>query len=103
MSFRRYAEQVIREETPAHILPKICWISKDDMTVFEKLYRDWIYLKSGKDGSNRLYKLQAFIDELYAVKNVFPSSQLFACDAAEDKTKFILSQTTLGTANKSGS
>jgi hypothetical protein len=102
MAFRRYAEEVIREETPAHILPKICWISKDDMTVLEKLYKDWIYLKSGKDGSNRLYKLQAFIAELYAVKNVFPSNQLYDCDAAEDKAKFILSQTALGTANKSG-
>ena len=102
MTFRRYAEQVIREETPAHILPKICWISKDDMTVFEKLYRDWIYLKSGKDKSQRLYKLQAFIDNLYAVKNVFPSNQLYDCDAAEDKAKFILSQTALGTANKTG-
>ena len=30
MDFRRFVEEAIRQETPAHILPRICWIAKED-------------------------------------------------------------------------
>jgi hypothetical protein len=29
INFRRYAERIIRTETPAHLLPKICWIGNE--------------------------------------------------------------------------
>jgi hypothetical protein len=95
MRFRRWAESVIREETPAHIQPRICWISKDDMAALEKLYRDWIYLRSGRDTAGRTETLTAFYDRLFRVKNVYPVQSLRECDAGTDK--FILGQTALGT------
>jgi uncharacterized protein len=97
MNFRRWAEEVIREETPAHVQPKVCWISKADMTKLEKLYRDWITLRSGKTNAGRLQKLTDFITELYAVKNVYFTQSLHECDSPDDQEKFILSQTALGT------
>jgi hypothetical protein len=100
MEFRRYAEQLIRAETPAHILPKICWISEEDMLLFEEKYRDWIYLKAGADITNRANKLNDFIEILFAVKNVYPSQALHECDCGEDMSKFILGQTSLGTMEK---
>ncbi len=95
MAFRRFAEEVIREETPAHILPKICWISKKDMALLEKAYRDWIFLKAGRETTERAEKLTAFIETLFKVKNIYPSQKLYGCDSEE--TKFILGQTALGT------
>ena len=97
MEFRRFAEQVIREETPAHILPKICWISKEDIASFEKLYQDWIYLKAGAETVQRNEKLTSFIKKLFEVKNVYPSQNLHECGSGEDRPKFILGQTALGT------
>jgi hypothetical protein len=94
MPFRRFVEEIIREETPAHILPKICWISKEDMSVLENAYHDWILLKSGKDGNDRLKKLQKFIASLYEVRNIYPSELLRACDTNE--SKFILGDTAIG-------
>ncbi len=94
MPFRRFVEEVIREETPAHILPKVCWIGKEDMAMLEKAYRDWIYLKSGKEGNDRLIKLKAFIEALFEVKNSYPSEMLRACDTNE--AKFILGDTAIG-------
>jgi hypothetical protein len=94
MPFRRFVEEIIREETPAHILPKICWISKEDMSVLENAYHDWILLKSGKDGNDRLKKLQKFIASLYEVRNIYPSELLRACDTNEPK--FILGDTAIG-------
>lgn len=29
INFRRYAERIIRTETPAHLLPKICWVGNE--------------------------------------------------------------------------
>ncbi|WP_310425622.1 hypothetical protein [Chamaesiphon sp. VAR_48_metabat_135_sub] len=97
MNFRRFAEQVIREETPAHILPKICWASKQDTIAIEQLYRDWIYLKAGVDTTESQAKLSKFITQLFAVKNIYPSQKLSECDAPENQPKFILGQNTLAT------
>ncbi|BAY09887.1 hypothetical protein [Calothrix sp. NIES-2098] len=100
MNFRRFTEQVIREETPAHILPKICWIDKDNMAELEKLYRDWIYLKAGVEKVNREEKLRNFIQKLFAVKNVYPQEKIRECDSGENQRKFILGRTILGSSNE---
>ncbi|MEG3437610.1 hypothetical protein V0288_10815 [Pannus brasiliensis CCIBt3594] len=94
--FRQFVEEVIREETPAHILPKICWIDQENMAEFEKLYREWIYLKAEVDTGDRTEKLQKFIEKLFAVKNVYPPRKLHECDSEENQAKFILGQTILG-------
>jgi hypothetical protein len=100
MEFRRFAEEVIRSETPAHILPKVCWISKDDMAVLEKCYRDWIYLKAGVETAQCSEKLQALIDILFSAKNIYPTQKLYECDSGDDQPKFILGQTSLGTGEE---
>ncbi len=97
MEFRRFAEEVIREETPAHILPKICWIDRDYLSVLEKQYRDWIYLKAGAETSQRQNKLENFINTLFAVRNVYPTQRLQECLAGDPRDKFILGSTILGT------
>jgi len=94
MQFRQFMEEVIREETPAHILPKICWISKEDMALLEEAYRDWIYLKPGREPADRKEKLERFIQALYEVKNIYPTQQLRDCNNNNDK--FILGSTSLG-------
>ncbi len=96
MDFRRFAEAVIREETPAHILPKICWINEDDMAELETLYRDWIYLKAGVEKEDRRNKLKNFIDKLYKVKSVYPQQKIRECDSEEGEDKFILGRSVLG-------
>ena len=103
MNFRRFVEEVIREETPAHILPKVCWISQDNMTELDKLYRDWIYLKAGVgnnvDKDERREKLQKFIKKLFEVKNVYPQANLSDCNSSETRPKFILGRTAIGNKN----
>jgi len=97
MDFRRFAEEVIREETPAHILPKICWISKEDMARLEKDYRDWIHLKAGAEKAQRGEKLSRFIETLFTIRNVYPKEHLHECDSGQEQPKFLLGLTALGT------
>ena len=99
MDFRRFAEEVIREETPAHILPKICWVDKDDMAMFERQYRNWIYLKAGAETAQRQDKLAAFFEILFAVRNVYPPRQLRECRGGDEQPKFLLGRSALGTMN----
>lgn len=40
--YRRFAEQKIRYETPAHLYPRICWISRWQMRQLELAYQAWI-------------------------------------------------------------
>ncbi len=93
--FRAYAERVIRAEVPAHILPKICWISKEDMAAVEKTYQDWIKLKCGRTRAGRRQKIQRFIDALNSAKNVYPVERLHECDG-EQREKFVLGRKALG-------
>lgn len=93
MHFRRFVEDVIREETPAHILPKICWISEADMATFQTAYREWLDARAAGDGSAALKTL---VERLATVKNVYPRQKLAPCDA-KDKDKFILGRAALGT------
>lgn len=41
LNFRKYAEKIIREEIPAHIFVKVCWIARDAMAAFEEAYAVW--------------------------------------------------------------
>jgi len=97
MKFRRWAESVIRAEVPAHLQPRICWIGRDDMAELERRYRDWIYLRAGRETAGRTGKLTALRDVLVRARSVYPTQQLNECDAPENVTKFILGQTALGT------
>jgi hypothetical protein len=96
MEFRRFAERVIRAETPAHILPKICWIDPADMARVDGTYRRWLEARPGPSDTERAAALKALVDTLFSVKNVYPSSQLHDCDSGEDRPKFILGRTALG-------
>ena len=93
MEFRRYAEEVVREETPAHLLPKICWVGDDDMNKIDAAWQAWQALLAGTDTTNPAGKLAAFADALFNAKNVYPAPTLADCAAAE---KFILGRSALG-------
>lgn len=102
MEFRRFIEQTIRAECPAHILPKICWLSRLDMGNVEKAYRDWLFANAGVEDAQveRGPALQALIDALFKVRSVYPPARLHACDSDESAPHFMLGRTTLGTLEK---
>ncbi len=101
MDFRRFVEETIRQETPAHILPKVCWIDTADMAKLESAYRDWVSLQAGATTANRASRLQALIDALYSVKNVYPPQPLRDCGCSADTPPFILGLNSLGSQSPS--
>lgn len=95
MAFRRYAEEVIREEAPAHLLPKVCFVSNADLQDIEAAWLAWRALLSGSATGARGAKLAALRDALEKAKNVYPASQLGDCRSDD---KFILGRSALGSA-----
>jgi hypothetical protein len=93
MDFRNFAEDVIRRETPAHLLPKICWVSDEDMQRIEKAWAAWRALLAGTNTTGRKDKFAELRDALYEAKNVYPERTLADCEAQE---KFVLGRSALG-------
>jgi hypothetical protein len=96
MDFRRYAEQVIRAEVPAHILPKICWVDRESMESFEAAYQDWLKLKAGRTTADRAGKIGRLIRQMGKVKNVYPPERLHECAEGDARPKFIVGRRALG-------
>jgi uncharacterized protein len=95
--FRTYIEKVIRMETPAHIMPKICWLDKQSLAVFETAYQQWLKFKRDQDINSKEGQevLRKMIEVLFNVKNIYPPGRLAdSLDQASDA--IILGKTNLG-------
>ena len=98
IDFRKFMEKTIRMECPAHILPKICWISQDQMTEIEIVYKNW--LEANIDGKNKTIRnaaLKALLEVLLHLHTVYPEGKLYDCkDPEEEDNPIILNRTNLG-------
>ena len=97
MDFRRYCERVIRTETPAHILPRICWVNNEQLLEFENAYQDWLEVKGGRINDDDHALLHRLLIILSHLKNVYPPARLQDCSSTEEIQLFLLNQNALGT------
>jgi hypothetical protein len=99
MAFRRYAERIIREECPAHILPKICWAHPVAMQDLDKAWQHWLKTQTDIYTTNDAHAAAttAVIDALEAVETVYPEAVLHDCEDDRDENPVMLDQTKLGT------
>ncbi|MEM9544979.1 MAG: hypothetical protein AAGA77_03355 [Bacteroidota bacterium] len=108
--FREFAERVIREEVPAHILTRICWIGypaseegeqPTQMENLEKIYHEWLELKMStpKDQTEN-DKLKPLVDLLHELDTIYPTGTLHDCKGdASGTSPIILNQSSLGDIN----
>jgi len=83
LEFRKYVEKRIRLETPAHIFPKICWISIEQMAELEDKLSKWREALSLVDFNlNQLLGNKQF--ETFANKALQKSFELSSKEAPED-------------------
>jgi hypothetical protein len=100
-NFRQFFEKTLRQEAPAHVFLKICWISCEQMAEFEQKYKAWLAenAKPVKDKVQLSFTLSELIDILGRLRNVYPSGTLHDCE--EDDTlenSIILNNSVLGNA-----
>ena len=91
LDYRQYAERIIREEIPAHIFVKVCWISKDAMAVFEDAYTAWrsvmtegvgLYVDDGWE-LRRSAANATLVDAFKLFANIYPDASLAEDDALD--------------------
>jgi hypothetical protein len=98
MKFRRYFEQTLRKETPAHIHARICWIDNAQMALLDEAYINWVDQKAVAEieheklteASSQLIKI------LQNLKTVYPVATLHDCAEGEDESPVQLGSTNLG-------
>jgi len=106
--FRNYIEKIIKEELPAHVLAKICWIgyrekdvkdpAENQLIQFEKAYKDYLFAKTDLNQEQPEPQLISFIKALTVLDNVYPTGRLFDCSDENERLsdKIILGKTNLG-------
>lgn len=97
IAFRRFAENTIRLESPAHLGIKICWVSEEQLKEFEQQYCLWLaeLAKPLPDKivlHNELTKLIAIFKNL---KSVYPQATLHDCVDGDDENRVRLNSTIL--------
>ncbi|MFY0630370.1 MAG: hypothetical protein JXR05_08310 [Flavobacteriaceae bacterium] len=108
--FRNYIENIIKEELPAHVLPRICWVGhrrdmvkdeENDLWCFENAYKDYLLTKTNLDQEqpqeNNEHK--NLIDAMSKLNTIYPIGRLLDCADESDELegRIILGQTNLGT------
>lgn len=106
IDFRKFIDKIIRLETPAHIMPRICFIGWEQMKDFEACYKEWLetnhywinLVEAEKEAYYNTYAaaLEKFIKCLNSVHTIYPEGTLSDCSDA-DANRIILNRTNLGT------
>ena len=97
IAFRRFAEKTIRQEVPAHIGVKICWVSGVQLTTFGTLWCDWLGELSRSEPRPTVLnqKLKPLLDEFAILKSVYPKATLHDCVDGDDENRVYLNQTVI--------
>lgn len=105
LRFRRFVEDTLRREAPAHAMVRICWVNHEQLKDFEQAHDAWAAAlgelslppaASEQDGyAEALKRLR---DRLFSLDNVFPLARLHDCEHTNGDTPQIsLGHTSLGT------
>lgn len=105
--FRRYAETVIRQELPAHVLAKICWVgdrqgevetAMNDLANFEKTYKKFLLDKARNNISSLGSSTTALLNALTSLNNIYKPGRLLDCAVDDNDSldgKIILGQSNI--------
>lgn len=101
LAFRNYFEDIIRQETPAHTMVKICWINDQSIYGFENAYKAWITALANYSSDNtKIDDLQQandiLIQLLFNLHSEYPVATLHDCAESKDTNPVMLGKTILG-------
>ncbi len=102
MDFRTFFESVIRQEAPAHVHVKICWVDQPSMKRFEECYEIWLQrMAEPCPDHDKLFEAKKnLIHALNSLRSVYPEARLHDCIEGNDINPVLLNQTVLGTSKE---
>ena len=106
VDFRRFLEEMIQKELPAHIMAKICWIGypksydtkgeENEMVELEEAYKEWLFAKTDIGQKQPTTKLKRLIKIMSTLHTIYTQGKLHDCDDDEEQQDIILGRTNLG-------
>jgi hypothetical protein len=105
--FRRYAETVIRQEIPAHVLAKICWVgdrfseietAQNDLADFEVAFKKYLSDKAKNNTAGLGKSIHDLVKALTYLNNIYRPGKLLDCAVEDDDSsdgKIILGQSNI--------
>lgn len=106
VDFRRFMEDLIQNELPAHILAKICWIGypasydtgtdENEMMVLEDAYKAWLLAKTNMGQNQPITKMKNLISIMSSLHTIYTQGRLHNCDNDDAQQSVILGRTNLG-------
>jgi len=100
MNFRNFLSRFIREQTPAHIFAKICWISFEQMNEFRVVYEAWmdaLAIRSNMlEPTVYLDTLEQLIRVWRKLRSVHPQVHLYDCTDVKNITPTVLGDSAIG-------
>jgi hypothetical protein len=99
LDFRRFFERMVREETPAHIHARVCWIGNAQMAELDAAYHAWLTQKAAPEIDPAALRdaLAELIAVLQRLKTVYPAATLHDCvEDGDDGNPVRLGSTNLG-------
>ncbi len=101
MKFREYIDRLARQEAPAHVHLKICWVSNEHLRRFEVRWRRWLEAIADDACAKEvlMIRLRALLQVLGQLRSVYYEGFLHDCDDSEEENTIILGKSFLGTFN----
>lgn len=98
---RQYIDRILRQEAPAHVHLKICWIDNSQMRLLDLHYNRWLEENAKKypDKSILTRRLNALLEILGKLRNRYPEGFLHDCDDSEEENTILLNKSYLGSYN----
>lgn len=75
VQFRNFVENIIREETPAHVMLRICWTDPYQMMKLEEYYDE--YMQRRRNGWDYKESLKKLVDIFNTLRNMRPYFRLY--------------------------
>lgn len=97
IEWRRFAERAIRQEVPAHLIARICWVGREQLAAFQAAWCAHLAARRTEPVSPVAFTrtLDDFLDVFTALKNVYPPASLHDCADGNDDNRVFLNQTVI--------
>jgi len=93
--FRRFVEEIVQRELPAHLAARICFVDREQLSGFEAAYRPW--LDAVASGAVTPAVVAPLLAALNALHTVHPAGLLHDFDEdADEAAAIVLDQSSLG-------
>ena len=98
LKIRKYVDKLLRQEAPAHVHLKVCWVNNFQMRLLDIHYKRWLSenAKSCPDANVLSGRLNALLDILGKLRSRYPEAFLHDCDDSELENTVLLDKTFLG-------